>query len=202
MVNTSLTPAGLIVKKCRPSLRNYRHHADNDRLPRQTRSVRGRVSLHCPSGRRLRARKQRTKSLKGAGKAAASGARTAPSGRPNRPPTGLSLQPQGLGALEEAHMLWAKSDFPEQPPLYVKPLHLERAREAGVASRRHHAHPASVLVVPRCGSRPAASKIWLCRKVRWDVELKKGRRRRNGAPALCRKRRSARSSLHAPSRRS
>ena len=48
-------------------------------------------------------------------------------------------------------MLWAKSDFPEQPPLYVKPLHLERAREPGVASRKHHAQPSN---------RPGGLEMW------------------------------------------
>jgi hypothetical protein len=179
MVNTSLTPAGLIVKKCRPSLRNYVTTPITIDSPGKHDQFEAGFSLHCPSGRRLRARKQRTKSLKGGCESRSLGARMAPSGRPAQSPhqRAFSLRPQGLGALEEAHVLWAKSDFPEQPPLYVKPLHLERAREPGVASAQAPPlSPAIVLVVPKCGPRPAASKIWLCRKVRLDAELEKGRR--------------------------
>jgi hypothetical protein len=162
MVNTSLTPAGLIVKKCRPSLRNYVTTPITIDSPGKHDQFEAGFSLHCPSGRRLRARKQRTKSLKGGCESRSLGARMAPSGRPAQSPhqRAFSLRPQGLGALEEAHMLWAKSDFPEQPPLYVKPLHLERAREPGVAPpRKHH--------------RSARQSSWWSRNVAPDPQLQK-----------------------------
>ena len=63
--------------------------------------------------------------------------------------------------------------LPEQPPLYVKPLHLERARDHRSRKANTTAQPSFVLVVPDAASDPQLRKFGFVGASDYDAEFEK-----------------------------